>query len=260
MRFFRDLKKYFHYLMQSSVAMLKSEVSDSYLSWIWWVLDPILYMFVYSFVAKIVFRSGIENFPVFVFIGLTTWSFFNKNVLQAVPLLKRTKDIVKRIYVPKQILILQRLMVNGIKMFISWGVVFIFIIVYGMPFHWQMLYLFPHLVVLILVSYAASCILMHLGVFINDMQNVITVVLQLTFYFTGIFFNIATIKGIAPWNNYLLHYNPIAFVANGIRNALMYQQGPDWKWLISWAVFSLILCFLGNILVYKYENSYGKVL
>jgi ABC-type polysaccharide/polyol phosphate export permease len=77
---------------------------------------------------------------------------------------------------------------------------------------------------------------------------------------TGIFFDIGKIKGIEPWNNYLLHYNPIAFIVNGLRDAIMYQTAPDWKWLIGWTVVGIIVCAAGNLLVYKYENTYGKVL
>ena len=71
MKLLKDFKKYFPYVLESSKAELKSQVSDSYLGWVWWILDPLLFMFVYSFVVKIVFGASIDNFPIFVFIGLS---------------------------------------------------------------------------------------------------------------------------------------------------------------------------------------------
>ena len=62
MRFFRDLKKYRRYITYSAGAVLKSEVAGSYLSWAWWVLDPLLFMLVYTFVAQVVFRTQMEHF------------------------------------------------------------------------------------------------------------------------------------------------------------------------------------------------------
>ena len=79
-RFLKDFKKFFNYVVFSSKAELKSEVADSFLSWLWWFLDPLLYMLVYSFIAVVVFKSGVQYFPVFVFLGLNTWTFFSKTV------------------------------------------------------------------------------------------------------------------------------------------------------------------------------------
>ncbi|MFR9256056.1 MAG: hypothetical protein ACLVJ6_11455 [Merdibacter sp.] len=35
-------------------------MSSSYLTWIWWILDPVLFMLVYVFITVVVFRSA-EN-------------------------------------------------------------------------------------------------------------------------------------------------------------------------------------------------------
>ena len=70
-RFINDVKKFFNYTVFSSKAELKSEVADSFLSWLWWILDPLLYMLVYAFVAGVIFgASSKPYFLVFVFITL----------------------------------------------------------------------------------------------------------------------------------------------------------------------------------------------
>ena len=43
----KNMKKYFRYVVYSAKAELKSEVANSYLSWIWWILEPICMMIVY---------------------------------------------------------------------------------------------------------------------------------------------------------------------------------------------------------------------
>ena len=79
-RFIDDIKKYNKYAMYSAKSGLKSEVANSYLSWMWWILDPLLFMLVYSFISIIVFGKGEQYFPIFVFIGLSSWTFFDKNI------------------------------------------------------------------------------------------------------------------------------------------------------------------------------------
>ena len=43
-RFRDDMKKYWKYAIYSSKAQLKAEVANSYLNWLWWVLDPLCFM------------------------------------------------------------------------------------------------------------------------------------------------------------------------------------------------------------------------
>ena len=88
MRFVNDLKKYWAYAKQSAKADLKSEVASSYLNWLWWVLDPLLFMMVYTFIATVVFNGREQYFPIFVLIGLTMWNFFDKTVLGSVRIVK----------------------------------------------------------------------------------------------------------------------------------------------------------------------------
>ena len=52
-RFKSDFKKYFAYAKFSARSDLKSEVASSYLNWLWWVLDPMLFMLVYTFIARL---------------------------------------------------------------------------------------------------------------------------------------------------------------------------------------------------------------
>ena len=47
-RFRDDMKKYWKYAVYSSKAQLKSEIANSYLNWLWWILDPLCFMLMYS--------------------------------------------------------------------------------------------------------------------------------------------------------------------------------------------------------------------
>ncbi|MDD4407342.1 MAG: polysaccharide ABC transporter, partial [Bacilli bacterium] len=67
--FIEDFKDYFKYIIYATRSELKSEVANSYLNWIWWLLEPICFMLIYAFISIIVFRSKEPNFTIFVFIG-----------------------------------------------------------------------------------------------------------------------------------------------------------------------------------------------
>ena len=87
-RFRDDMKKYWKYAIYSSKAQLKAEVANSYLNWLWWVLDPLCFMLIYVFMFGYVFKSKEQYFAIFVFVGITLWDFFNKCLLQSVKIIK----------------------------------------------------------------------------------------------------------------------------------------------------------------------------
>jgi len=265
-RFFRDVKRFFNYTVYSSKAELKSEVADSFLSWLWWFLDPLLYMLVYTFIAIIVFRSGVPYFPVFVFLGLNTWSFFSKTVKSCVKVVSAKKMIVTKVYVPKYMFVFEKIGVYGFKMIVSNLLVVISMIIYRVPLNWRVVWIIPLSMVLVVVTFGISTIICHFGVFVEDLHNVVTVVLQLFFYLSGIFYSIEPIGKIvkgrvpAPYDNILVKLNPISLVITDLRRVMLYGEDPHWVMLGLWFIAGLLLSFIGVKIIYKFENSYVKVI
>ena len=166
-RFKDDLKKYWKYAIYSSKAQLKSEIANSYLNWLWWILDPLCFMLIYVFMFGYVFKSKLQYFAIFIFIGITLWDFFNKSLLQSVKLIKSNKPIVSKVYIPKFILIFVKMGVNGFKMCISLLIVVAMMIVWRVPVTWNVLYFIPIMMTLVVIVFGFACFLLHYGVFGN---------------------------------------------------------------------------------------------
>ena len=258
-RFIKDTKKFFNYTLFSAKAELKSEVADSFLSWLWWILDPLLYMLVYSFIAIIVFKSGEPYFPVFVFIGMNCWTFFNKTVKSSVKLVAGKKMIVTKVYIPKYLFIFEKIGVYGFKMLVSFALTAVLMIIYQVPLSWRMLWALPIMVILLFITFAVSTIIMHFGVFVEDLLNVITVVLQLGFYLSGIFYSIEN-RVPAPFDDLLIKLNPVALIITDLRRVLINNQDPHIFTLLMWLGLSVIISIIGVRTIYKHENSYVKVI
>ena len=230
-RFWRDLTSHYRYAIYSAKSELKSEVANSYLNWIWWVLEPFCFMLIYAFIFGVVFEAREQYFPAFIFIGITAWDFFNRCLTQSVKLLKNNKSIVTKVYIPKFILLISKMFFNGYKMLFSFGIIVI----------------------------ACMTHLMHYGVFIQDLANVTNIVLRMVFYMTGIFYNIEK-RLPAQYTGILMKGNPMALVLSSLRKCILYGQAPDVKWLIIWFIIGIIVAALGVRKIYKNENSYVKVI
>ena len=60
-RFLNDVVKYYNYMVRAAKSELKTEVANSYLNWIWWILDPLFSMLTYYLIFGVVFNDFTET-------------------------------------------------------------------------------------------------------------------------------------------------------------------------------------------------------
>lgn len=253
------MKKYHKYAVYAAKSELKSEVANSHLSWLWWILDPMLFMIVYSFVALIVFQKGEPYLPVFIFIGYNSWNFFSACLRQSVKLVTVNSAIVSKVYIPKFVLIVVKMMSNGFKMMVAFSLVVLMMIGYRVPIDGKVVLLVPLFAVLLVVTFAFSSLLLHFGVYVEDLANIVAITLKLLFYLTGIFYSIEK-RVQYPYSSFLLKCNPMALLVDSMRRVLIYQTMPEWGPVLTWLAIGIALSVVGVRNIYKHENSYVKVM
>lgn len=258
-RFIGDIKKYMGYAIRSARADLRTEVANSYLDWLWWMIEPVCTMIIYTLIFGIVFNASEDYFPVFVFIGITMWSFFSRSISGSVNTVRMNKGIITKIYMPKYILLFSKMLVNGFKMLVAFGVVGAMMIVFRVVPSMYILYSVPILIVLFLLTLGIGMIMMHYGVYVSDLAYITGIVLNMMMYTTGTFYNIAK-RFPQPFGDLLERYNPVAFLIAAMRKVLLYGQAPSWGLLLFWGFVSLGLIALGAFTIYSNENAYVKVI
>lgn len=258
-KFFKNIKKYYKYAIRSAKAELKSEVSGSYLNWLWWIIEPLCFMIIYTFVFTIVFQAKEQYFPAFVFIGLTCWEFFNRMITGSVKLIANNRDLVTKVYIPKYILLLSKSFTYLFKFFISLALAFILMLLFQVPLSWNILYLFILIPLLYIISFAISLLLMHFGVFLEDLKNLTNIGLKLIFYLSGVFYNI-NIRLHGSLKYLLLRCNPIAFIMSESRKIMLYSKHPSFEGILIWYLIGIILFIVGVRIIHKNENTYAKVI
>lgn len=258
-RFISDIKKYWKYAIYSTRALLKAEVANSYLNWLWWVLDPMCFMLIYVIMFGYVFKASELYFGAFVFIGITLWDFFNKCMVQSVKLIKNNKPIVSKVYLPKFILMLIRMGVNGFKMCISLILTAVMVVIYRVHLTWNVIFVIPILITLVVLVFGFGCVFLHFGVFVEDLSNVLNIALRFMFYVTGVFWNIQT-RIPEPYSTIVGKCNPIAFLITSMRNCVLYGKTPELWLLLLWFVIGVLISIFGARNIYKNENSYVKLI
>ena len=258
-RFLMDVRKYFQYAIRSAKADLRSEVANSYLNWMWWLIEPFCMMLIYTVIFGFVFKASEQYFSVFIFIGITMWSFFSRSITGSVNMVRANKGIITKIYMPKYILLYAKMLVNGFKMLVSFGVIVLMMLAYRVPVTINVLYSVPIIFVLFLFTFGVGTILMHYGVYVSDLGYITGIVLNMLMYLTGTFYSVAK-RMPEPFGDILEVCNPVAFLLASMRKALLYGQAPSWELLLLWGFISIILIALGAFTIYSNENAYVKVI
>ena len=259
--FINNMKKYYKYAIRSAKAELKSEVADSRLNWLWWIIEPLSFMLIYTFVFGIIFPTKTPFFASFVMIGQAAWDFFNRMVSGSSKLIVNNRDLVTKVYIPKYILLFSKSLTYLFKMGISIILALGLMVFQGVPFSWTFILMIPILIVLYVICFGFSMILMHYGVTLNDLGNLTNIGLKMLFYISGIFYNITERLSEYPiLANLLLKLNPIACCMNELRLVTVFGTIPNFLLLLIWLFIGLILCIIGIHLIHKNENSYAKVI
>lgn len=253
-----DLTVYFPYAAEEARARLHAEVSAMRLNWGWWILEPVLQMLVYVLIFGYIFRARTEYYPAYVFTGLTLWRFFSSVATSSSRVIRSNKSILQRVYLPRFTLLVTLVLYNGFKMLISFAVVIVLMIWYRIQLSIYLLYVPLFLILLCVLTFGISSIIAHIGVYVDDIQNLLPILLRLMMYFTGVFYSIEDrIPG--KIGELILHLNPIAYIIDSIRKLLLFRSPVSLTWFFIWLALGLILCRIGLHLLYRYGNRYLKV-
>ena len=148
-------------------------------------------------------------------------------------------------------------------MLISLGVMSVMLLISGIGFSVYMLWIIPIIIVMMTFTFGICSLLLHFGVYIDDLTKVITIVLRMMFYLTGVFYDLVDRLSKAMGEAGALtvtHVNPMATVIIAMRDAVFYQKAPNTKYLLIWFVIGLCLSVFGVWQIYRNENNYVKVI
>jgi ABC-2 type transport system permease protein len=206
---------------------LKVKYTASVLGAVWSLLNPVVFLAVFSFVA-IVFQNRVPDFPVFLLSGLLAWNFI-ANALQAGSRsVIDNANLVKKMAFPREILPLSSVGVALFDFALQSAVFLVFIAVSGHGFHLPELWLFPlALVVMVVFATATTLWIAALNVRYRDVGHLLGLALLVWFWATPIVYQgwlvqqkLVTIPilGTDAWTLYLL--NPVTLIVLGFQRAL----------------------------------------
>ena len=230
---------------------LKSKFKGSALGWAWSLVVPLATLAIYTIVFSVVFRGKPPDFGngdqgifvVWMFGGLTTWTFFASSINGGIGGLLGTGALLKKIYFPAYAPVLGTVVAQAVQSAIEFSLYLLILLVLGnIGVSWLLL---PVWLVLLAVFVASlSTALAILNVYVRDLAHLVSVGLQLMFYATPIIYNIAIVPadlhGIPL--RAIIAWSPVSLFVETLRALTYGLEVPPvsvWLAMLGWTAAAL---------------------
>lgn len=181
-------KKYKYLFLQLVERDFKTKYKRSILGVFWSLLNPLLLMCVQYIVFSNLFRYEIDHYVVYLLIGIIFFTFFNDATSQSMAAIVMNAPLITKVYVPKYIFPVSKVISANINFVISIGILFIAVILNGITLSPKMLLIIIPCIGVIIFSIGVGLLLSALMVYFRDMQFLYGIITTMWMYLTPIFY------------------------------------------------------------------------
>ncbi|MEF9892082.1 MAG: ABC transporter permease [Anaerorhabdus sp.] len=246
-------KKYIPLIRELVKRDLKVKYRRSFLGYVWSLLNPLLMMIVMSAVFSFIFRFDIPNYPLYLITGQTLWTFFNESTNIAMYSIIQNAALLKKIYIPKFIFPISRVISSFVTMMFSLIAILIVMVFTGVKVTWAIL-LFPiPLCFLFIFCVGIGMILSSLSVYFRDITHLYSVVCLAWMYATPIFY---PINQLSVWMQNLMKLNPMYHFINCFRQIVLYGNVPGYNTFFGCIASSLVVLIIGLFVFNKLQKNF----
>lgn len=221
---------------------MKADAAKYFLGYIWWVLEPLLYVAVFYVVFNIILNSQRADFLVFLMCGKLPFVWFSKSITSASNAIVANAGLIGRIDIPKTLFPMGRVQESLYRQMAVFILLFAVLLVSGYPATWLWLWVLPIAFLQYIMIVACSFIGATIVCYMRDFSMIISLGMVFLMFTSGIFWDPRDLDN-PEMTQLILTWNPLAFVLDAYRQVLMYQQQPDFTGLFRNLLIFLALLF-----------------
>ena len=132
MQLIREIYNYRELLKTNVKKDIRGKYKGSFLGILWSFLNPLLQVVVYAIVFPYLMRgAGIDNYVVYLVTGIIPWNYFSVVITTGTTTIKNNEGIIKKVYFPREILLISPVLSGLINFFISCIIVVLFCLAFN---------------------------------------------------------------------------------------------------------------------------------
>jgi ABC-2 type transport system permease protein len=166
---------------------LKVKYKNSVLGFVWSLLNPLMYLVVFSLVFNIISGTSVPYYGIFFLSGLLAWNLFSTALGEGTSSIVSNAQLVTKVWFPREALVLASVFTALVHFFLQGTVLLAALIVFQrMPDLAYLPVLLMALAVTLVFATALAIGLSAINVYLRDTQHLLEVVLLAWFWASAI--------------------------------------------------------------------------
>jgi lipopolysaccharide transport system permease protein len=255
---FNELWRYRELIFFLTWRDIKVRYKQAVLGIAWAVLQPLLTMLIFTVIFGILLQTPSQGlpYPLFALSALLPWQLFATALQRSSISLVGNANLITKIYFPRLAIPISSVMAALIDFGVSFVVLLGVMAYYGFWPGWNILWLFPMVLLTLFTALSVGLWLSALNVQYRDIQHMVPFIIQVWMYASPIVYPIEIIPS-GLWRS-LYGLNPMVGVIQGFRWALLGTAPPDLTLLVSSGVV-LVLLISGLFYFRRMEKTFADV-
>jgi ABC-2 type transport system permease protein len=245
--------------MLSSLVLtdLRTRYKGSVLGFLWTFLNPLLMLIVYTFVFSNILRANIENYPMFLFVAILPWIFFQSSVQNSINIIIRNGNMVKKIYFPREVLPISAVAGGAVNYLFGLMILIPALLIFGISIKATILLIPVILLIQSLLTLGISFAVAALNVYFRDVEHIVSFMLQLGFYVTPIIFPVNLFpEKFQPF----FKLNPLTGIMEAYRDVMIYGKIPEMSFFVIHGMLGFIVLIIGWVIFYSLQKNFADEL
>jgi lipopolysaccharide transport system permease protein len=237
---------------------IKIRYKQSIMGFAWALLMPVL--IVGSGLIVMVTFSTLSGKPVnrldvlSIAVKAVPWAFFVGSLRFATNSLVMNRELVTKIYFPREILPIASVLANLFDFVVAGGVLALILIGARVGVSSNLLWVPAYFLLLLLLTAGLAILLACANLFFRDIKYLVEVILTYGIFFTPVFYSAKTLGKLGP----LLLLNPVGPILEGLRDVVILQVAPDFRWFTYSATWAIVGCLISWRIFQKAQYSFAE--
>jgi len=255
-RYAKEIYRFRRMFFETVKKDFKGPYRNTLLGYLWHVIAPVMSIAVYVMIFSDLLRNMPEFFWIYVSTGMFPWIFFSASLGSSANSIVRNGNMVKKMYFPREILIMSGVTTQLIGFIISYTLLIACIFFSGFPLHAPGFLLLPVIILLETGFTYGLCLLFSAAnVYIRDISHGVSILTHVWMWMTPIIYVYGT---MSPFVNMINQLNPLTYFINAFHDIVYYGTIPELMNLMICIELTIISIFVGIYAFKKLENGFAE--
>ena len=237
------------------VKNLVGRYRNSVLGFCWHFVMPVILLFVYYIAFDQIRSTPIHDFWVYLASGLFPFNFMINNLTGGSACIVSNAGMVKKMYFPREIIVLSQVISTFIVMLIGYSVILIAIIATGYGIGISLVMLPVMFILTFTFTLGFVLIFSALTVYVRDVQYFLSSISLIFFFLTPMYFLSNSITGLF---SIIVSINPFTYFIEAYHDIMFYQTFPDMLHLSMTIIISVLSITIGYLIFRKLKTGFAE--